>query len=221
MNMWLSNLRLPFVAEVVCRRGACLIGSGRYIHSLEQGGSFRLSAHRTFHLGLHCATSVGKGSTLHITLSEGPDLSGEVQGVAANLAFEGATRIAGPLTQQLAKAIFIAPQAPWSRAYAAAVLGLSMPRLSAQMLREGRALTDIILEQRLMRALVAVSLHGEAASAFGLATQERLYAAFFDRFGDCAEHFATGRWCGALSWAGAPLGKLMEPSIKVANLRGW
>jgi hypothetical protein len=74
------------------------------------------------------------------------------------------------------------------------------------MLREGRALTDIIWEQRLMRALIAVSLQGVPVSAFGFSTQERLHAAFLDRFGDFCEHFSSGRWHGALSWAGAPLG---------------
>ncbi|WP_150124156.1 hypothetical protein [Cupriavidus nantongensis] len=87
-----------------------------------------------------------------------------------------------PLTLKIAMAVFSEPDAAWSRAYAAAMFGISKSMLSARMLYEGSALTHIICEQRLMRTLVDVAQGKPHRARYGFPSVERRDSAFFDRF---------------------------------------
>jgi hypothetical protein len=109
----------------------------------------------------------------------------------------------GLLTLRIARAVFASPDAIWSRAHAAAAMGLSVRELSARLLRENGALTDIVMEQRLMRVLLERA-HGEGGLSAGFSSRDRLQSAFYDRFGMSADRLAAMRWRCALSWSGVP-----------------
>ncbi|SPA10387.1 conserved hypothetical protein [Cupriavidus taiwanensis] len=78
---------------------------------------------------------------------------------------------------------FEEPNAPCGRAYAASSFSRSPRDLSAWMLREGVALTNLICEQRLMRAMFDVS-QGKQHGRYGFACRERRNTVFYDRFGE-------------------------------------
>lgn len=191
--MRLTNLRLPFATKIIGRRGACLLNHARRSRRLERGGSFRLPAYQLFHVEVEPG-ALSAGNALHLELSAADRPSPPAS---------WSHREPGLLTLRIARAAFATPEAPWSRAHAAAVLGLSVCELSARLLREGGALTDIVLEQRLMRALLGLA-QGEPASCAGSASLERLHSAFYDRFGMCADRLAAMRWHCILSWSGVP-----------------
>lgn len=79
---------------------------------------------------------------------------------------------------------------------------LSLRDLSAWMLREGAALTNLICEQRLMRALIEVSQGKGQKARHGFVSRERRDTAFFERFGVCVEQAAVIGRVGTVSWSG-------------------
>lgn len=109
---------------------------------------------------------------------------------------------AKPLTLKLARAVFGEPNAPWSRAHAARMLNLSLQDLSAWMLREGAALTSLVCEQRLMRALIEVSQGKGQHGRYGFVSRERRDTAFFERFGVCVKQAAVIGRVGTVTWSG-------------------
>lgn len=148
--------------------------------------------------------TIGAGNAFHLAVVDPLDSSAEA---IAQPLFQWSQHTVGPMTLQLARAVFAEPDAPWSRPHAATAWNLSAQRISAQMLREGSSLSEVIREQRLMRALLAISQVDScrgASNAFGFSSMERLHTAFFDRFGTCARQLWALRWHCALSWSNIP-----------------
>jgi AraC-like DNA-binding protein len=163
-----------------------------------------LPAYALFDVEVGPMTTIGAGNAFHLAFADPAE--GGAEGNAQPL-FQWSRHTVGPLTLQLARAVFAEPDAPWSRPHAAAAWNLSEQRISAQMLREGSSLSEVIREQRLMRALLAIAQadsYRSVSNAFGFSSLERLYAAFFDRFGTCAEQLCALRWHCAMSWSGMP-----------------
>lgn len=191
--MRLSNLRLPFATEIVGRRGACRLSHARHSRRLEWGRSVRLPAYELFHVEVEPG-ALSAGSALHLELSAAD---------RAPMPGRWLPCEPGALTLRIARAAFASPDASWSRAHAAAEMGMSVRELSARLLREGGALTDIVMEQRLMRALLELA-HGARVPCTGFSSRERLHTAFYDRFGVSADRMAAMHWRCALSWSGIP-----------------
>lgn len=191
--MRLTNLRLPFATEIVGRRGACRLSLARRSRRLERGRSVKLPAYTLFHVEVEPA-ALSAGSALHLELLDSDQ---------APLPGEWLPREPGPLTLRIARAVFVSPDASWSRAHAAAAMGMSVRELSARLLCENGALTDIVMEQQLMRVLLG-RMHAEGGLSAGLSSGDRLRSAFYDRFGMSADCLAALRWRCALSWSGVP-----------------
>jgi len=202
--MRLNNLCLPFCVEVGCRRGSWwLHGVSRSI-VLKAGQVARVMAHRRFAMEAGWTGSMTGGNAIHLAL-------GTMKSARRDAAESPAVAVwvvppARPLTLEVAKAVFSRPEAPWSRAHTAALLNISPGALSARMLREGVALTDLVCEQRLMRVLYEISHGKQMRATFGFASRERRDTAFFDRFGMCLDQFAAMNRAGIVSWSAGEQG---------------
>lgn len=213
--MQLNNLRLPFDVDVLCRSGVCWLRGARRSISLRAGEGVRVRARRRFDMETMSPGLMTRGDAIHLAVAAPAETGGG--GFARRPGAVWTDEPARPLTLQISRAVFLDPDAPWSRAYAAAMLDLSIRDLSAQVLREGAALTNLVCEQRLMRALFDVS-HGRGMRAtYGFASRERRDAAFFDRFGVCLEQFAIIGRAGIVSWSGMPSGINTFPAVSLAG----
>ncbi|MBB3014056.1 hypothetical protein [Cupriavidus alkaliphilus] len=202
--MQLNNIRLPFDVDIQCRSGACWLRGARRSISLRAGESVRVRAFRCFDMETLSPGRVMGSDVVHLAIAA----TGETEGVGFSHRPSTAwtDEVARPLTLQISKAVFATPDAPWSRAYAAAMLDLSPRELSARMLKEGGALTDLICEQRLMRVFFELSHARGKRAKHGFASRERRDTAFFDRFGVCVEQLAMIGHTGRVSWSGPPSG---------------
>ncbi len=182
----LANLRLPFDIGIECRVGDCRLHWAKQSVVLAAGKRRRVAAYGRFGIWLP-RFELQLGSTAarlvqpSVRLLHADALRGGVSAVDDFLR---------PLTLSIAMAVFSEPDAPWSRSYVAATLGLSKDSLSARLLIEGSALTYIIREQRLMRTLFDVARGKSLHARNGFASLERRNTAFFDCFGVCVEELA-------------------------------
>lgn len=168
--------------------------------SLRAGESARVKAYRRFDLYTPSSSLITARDAIHFV------------GMASKTGDEAADHPprrwgddpVKPLTLKLARAVFGEPNAPWSRAHAAGMLNLSLRELSAWMLREGAALTKLVCEQRLMRALMEVSQGKGRHAKYGFVSRERRDTAFFDRFGVGVKQVAAIGRTGIVSWSGNP-----------------
>ncbi|MFS8978977.1 hypothetical protein PO002_31560 [Cupriavidus necator] len=201
--MQLNNIRLPFDVDVHCRSGGCWLRGAMRSVALKAGESARVSAYRRFDLYTMSHSLIAASDVIHfdVMASRRPirDESGDHS--RRNWTHDPAK----PLTLKLARTVFGEPNAPWSRAHAARMLDLSLRDLSAWMLREGAALTNLVCEQRLMRALIEVSQGRGQHGRYGFVSRERRDTAFFERFGVCVEQVAVIGRVGTLSWSGNPV----------------
>ncbi len=200
----LNNLCLPFDVDVLCHSGVWWLRGAMRSISLRAGENLRVRARRRFDIETMSAGLATGGDVLHLAIAA-PKESG-AEGCSRHPAVFWTDEPTRPLTVQIAQAVFAQPDAPWSRAHAAALLDLSMRDLSARMLMEGAALMPLVCEQRLMRTLFDAS-HGKGMRAtHGFASRERRDTAFFDRFGVCVEQLAIIGRSGMVRWSGMSSG---------------
>lgn len=203
--MRLRNLRLPFAAEIYCRSGRCQVSEHRRSKTLDRGACIRIPTYRQFRLEMPPWTPASDFNTLHLALSEEMSLAGPGEADAKRWSGDSGGRI----TLHVARAVFAEPGAPWSRPHAASVLKMSVQSLSAQMLREGTALMEIVREQRLMRVLVDMAGNDRAGihagPTYGFCSREQLQSAFFDHFGLSLDRYAAEQRHCALTWSGMAL----------------
>jgi AraC-like DNA-binding protein len=191
------NIRLPFEVEFLARRGQHLLAGERRRGVLAQGESVVIKRYRTVHYEGATLIDPRVGYELHLVLHD-------------TLPFTnvGETCTAPTLAAALAYAIFCEPVCDWSVALAAERMRMSTQHLKAQLFRENNALTAILREQRLMRALLALLAQPHArqnltalASQFGFISATRLDRAFNEHFGSTASQIATLAWYPALTWS--------------------
>lgn len=202
-----GNLRFPFAVYLYAKRGDQTLHSGSRRGVLREGEIVEVSAWTRFHYdGPVAAASRARGN---------PCL--EIETGASLLPPHGRE---ATLTLQLAREVFADPSADWSAACAAQRAGLPPGRLRAGLFREGSALTAIVREQRLMRALVSVSAVQETridlsllASWTGFGSQARFEAAFFQQFGCCPTAM------GSLAAGAALAHKALPPDARCTTPR--
>ena len=170
--------------------------------SLRAGESVRVNAYRRFDLYTSSSSLITARDAIHFVGMPSKGTAGEE--AADHPLRRWADDPAKPLTLKLARAVFGEPNAPWSRAHAAQMLNLSLRELSAWMLREGAALTNLVCEQRLMRAFIEVSQGKGRQGRHGFVSRERRDTAFFDHFGIGVEQVAVIGRTGMVSWSGNP-----------------
>lgn len=171
--------------------------------ALKAGESARVSAYRRFDLYTMSHSLIAASDAIHFAVIASRSLLGDE--IADHPPPNWAEDPAKPLTLKLARAVVGEPNAPWSRAHAAGMLDLSLRDLSAWRLREGAALTNLVCEQRLMRALIEISQGKGQHGRFGFVSRERRDTAFFERFGVCVEQVAVIGRVGTVSWSGNPV----------------
>jgi AraC-like DNA-binding protein len=206
----LRNLRLPFVIQLIARRGAHrLAGRGR-AGILVEGTSLVVPAYRSLHYEGAVIIDAKAGHELHLLIcDETPAADLYVhRGLALPLR---RANVDLALTTRLARAVFLNPAAGWTPALAAEHAGMTIRGLSAQLFREGGAVTTIVREQRLMRALLLLLTPQPAradsrplATQVGFAPHARFDAMFSRHFGFGAAQLAQRAWCPALTWSMAP-----------------
>lgn len=193
------NLRVPFPVRITARRGHHQLAGERRRGVLAQGESIVLDSYRTMHY--EGATSIDPrvGYELHLAIHDrAPCDDADSLGSASSPA----------LAARVARAVFRAPARDWSIALAAERMQLSTRHLKGQLFRENSALTAIVREQRLMRALLALLAQPCArqnlatlADQSGFASAVRLNDAFDEHFGSSASRIATLAWYPALTWS--------------------
>ncbi|WP_168788504.1 hypothetical protein [Paraburkholderia aromaticivorans] len=191
------NIRLPFQVEFVARRGQHLLAGERRRGVLAQGESVVVERYRTVHYEGATLIDARVGYELHLILHDVPPIIDV-----------GEACTAPALGAVLAYAVFCEPACDWSVALAAERMQMSTQHLKAQLFRENNALTAILREQRLMRALLALLAQPHArqnlpalAGQFGFGSAARLDDAFDERFGSTASQIATLAWYPALTWS--------------------
>lgn len=183
--MQLFNICLPFDVEVQSQGDDCRLQWAAQSIVLTDGTRRWISAYRRF--GIRIATH-GRARTKSAVRLLPPFAAPAAAGRPARAAAsESSVR---SLTLGVARAVFSAPDAAWTRAHAAAMFGVSKEILSARMLAEGSALTQIICEQRLMRTLFDVAQGMPHRSRYGFPSIERRDSAFYDQFGMSIEEFS-------------------------------
>ncbi|MGF6997086.1 hypothetical protein [Paraburkholderia sp. GAS32] len=187
----IRNLRLPFGMQMIARRGRHRFASGRREGTLEQGRSVSVEPYRTVHYDGTTAIDPRVGYELHLLLHD------EKSPVADEA-----------LAARVALAVFREPASDWSVALAAQRMELNAQNLKAQLFRENHALTAIVREQRLMRALLALLAQPRArnnlaalAGRFGFTSATRMNDAFAAHFGCPASRVAKFAWYPALTWS--------------------
>ncbi len=203
--MWLRNLRLPFAIEICCQSGRCQVSEHRRSKTLDRGACIRMPAYRKFRLEMPALTPGSDFNALHLALSQEMSPVGPGQADTQRWSDDSSR----PITLRVARAVFAEPGAPWSRPHAAGALKMSAQWLSAQMLREGSALMEIVREQRLMRVLVDMACNDrvgmQSGPTYGFCSLEQLQSAFFDRFGISLDRYAAEQRHCALTWSGIVL----------------
>ncbi|VWC32173.1 hypothetical protein BLA13014_06332 [Burkholderia aenigmatica] len=195
----LYNLRLPFPIHLSARRGHHLLAGERRRGVLTQGRSAVLGPYRTLHYEGATAIDPRIGYELHLTIDR------HVEHVAAD---SWDTTAAPVLAVRVARAVFSDPALEWSVPFTAERMQMSPRDLTGQLFRENNALTAIVREQRLMRALLALleypktcdDLHA-LAYQLGFASAARLNDTFDEHFGSSATRVATLAWYPALTWS--------------------
>lgn len=195
----LHNLRLPFAIRLTAHRGCHrLSGAGR-TGVLAEGASFDLPAFQTFHYEGPVIEDAEGGHRMHLHIDQ---------------ALASASRTACDLQTRLAirisRAAFRDPGASWTLDYASHLMAMTKQQFAKQLFREGSALTQIVREQRLMRALLAVlnappgQLHIRTLAAHsGFAPHTRFGMMFSQHFGCSAGQLAQRAWSPALTWSAA------------------
>ncbi|MBE2966666.1 helix-turn-helix domain-containing protein [Burkholderia cepacia] len=200
----LYNLRLPFPIHLSARRGHHLLAGERRRGVLTQGRSAVLAPYRTVHYEGAVAIDPRTGYELHLTIDR------HVEHVATDAWDTTATPV---LAVRVARAVFSDPASAWSVPFTAERLQMSPRTLTGQLFRENNALTAIVREQRLMRALLALLAYPQTrddlralAVQLGFASAARLNDTFDEHFGSTATRIATLAWYPALTWsfAGRP-----------------
>lgn len=204
------NLRFPFALWLCALRGGHLLQGDHRRGVLCEGSIVRIAPWTRFHYdGPDSGTTLrGREPRLELdaAVSSLRDHDRETSTRSSNLA----------LTLQVAQAVFEQPWADWSAASAAQRVGLPAARLRAALFREGSALTAIVREQRLMRALILLTasdrLHADLtqlANSTGFGTLARFEAAFSQHFGCKASAAHTLSSGNALAWVSSPLAARM------------
>jgi AraC-like DNA-binding protein len=186
------NLRLPFRMQMIARRGRHLLASTRRRGVLAQGEAVLIERYRTVHYEGTTLIDPRVGYELHLLIHDDEPGSGTRSSLAARIAL----------------AVFREPACDWSIALAAERMQISARTLKAQLFRENNALTAIVREQRLMRALLALladpQLRNDLASLameVGFASVSHMDDAFDAHFGCTASRVARLAWCRALTWS--------------------
>lgn len=213
------NLRLPFRLQVVARRGQHLLADERLRGLLEQGESVVVEPYHMLHY--EGATSIDPrvGYQLHLAIhDDGRDAGTDGPGTASSPI----------LAARVAHAVFCDPASDWSVLRAADRMRVGPRQLKAQLFRENSALTAIVREQRLMRALLALLAHPRAranlesaAGQFGFASVARLDDAFDEHFGSSASQIAALAWYPALTWSVAGAGIRLSGGPSCVTARGY
>ncbi|QVN23145.1 hypothetical protein [Burkholderia pyrrocinia] len=204
----LYNLRLPFRLQMIARRGRHRLAGERRSGVLAQGDTVVVDRYRTVHYEGATAIDPRTGYELHLLIHDERPLAhraqaGATPGVAACC----------PLAACVADAVFREPARAWSVARAAEHLQMNARRLQTLLFRESAALTAIVREQRLMRALLVLLAQSSArgdlaqlADQVGFASASCLDNAFDAHFGASASRIARLAWCPALTWSIAGTG---------------
>jgi AraC-like DNA-binding protein len=221
----LYNLRVPFVIRVTARRGEHRLASGRRSGILHEGASLVLPAYRKLDYEGATIIDARSGHELHLHIDGEPhDAAPRATGDAARSLRR---RDAEPvLAIRLARAVFLNPAADWSFCRAAEHTGMTPGSLRTQLFRESNALTTIVREQRLMRALFALLArpHTQAelkhlGGQWGFTSGTRFRSAFSRHFGCSTAQLAKLAWCPPLTWSAAPAlcvsGGLGEPGSEI------
>ncbi|WP_185624984.1 helix-turn-helix domain-containing protein [Burkholderia cepacia] len=200
----LYNLRLPFPIHLSARRGHHLLAGERRRGVLTQGQSAVLAPYRTVHYEGATAIDPRIGFELHLTINR------HVEHIATGAWDTTATPV---LAVRVARAVFSDPALEWSVPFTAERMQMSPRDLTRQLFRENNALTAIVREQRLMRALLALLAYPQTrddlrglACQLGFASAARLNDTFDEHFGSSATRVATLAWYPTLTWsfAGRP-----------------
>ncbi|WP_152608041.1 helix-turn-helix domain-containing protein [Burkholderia sp. A9] len=195
----LYNLRLPFPIHLSARRGHHLLAGERRRGVLAQGRSAILAPYRTVHYEGATAIDPRIGYELHLTIDS------HLERVASDAWGTSATPV---LAVRVAHAVFSDPTSDWSVSFTAERMKMSPRELTGQLFRENNALTAIVREQRLMRALLALLAYPQTrddlrtlACQLGFASAARLNDTFDEHFGSSATRVATLAWYPALTWS--------------------
>jgi AraC-like DNA-binding protein len=194
-----SNLRLPFRVRMVARRGQHLLSGERRRGVLTQGESIVVDGYRSVHYGGAMHVDPRIGHELHLVLHD--DKPCAARGAPGSPAPPG-------LAARVAHAVYREPASDWSVAHTAERMQMSAQHLKTGLFREGSALTAIVREQRLMRALLALLAHPHArcnldaiVGQFGFSSVAQLDDAFDRHFGMTASRVAKLAWYPALTWS--------------------
>jgi AraC-like DNA-binding protein len=193
------NLRLPFRMRMIAQRGQHRLAGERRHGLLAQGESVVVERYRTVHYEGAISIDPRVGYELHLVIhDDGPHAVADVPCISPS-------RI---LAARVAHAVFREPACDWSVALAAERMEMSARHLKARLFRENSALTAIVREQRLMRALLALLAQPYArenlsalADQFGFASAARLDDAFDEHFGSSASRIAMLAWYPSLTWS--------------------
>lgn len=205
----LYNLRLPFVVRVTARRGEHRLASARRSGILIEGASLVVPAYRLLHYEGATITDARAGHELHLHIDDdSPNAAIRVTDGAAPSLRHCDTDQA--LSIRLARAVFLNPAADWSSGRMAEHAGMTPRELSTQLFREGSALTAIVREQRLMRALFALLAPPPAQADLKHLAVQAGFASFARFDAMASRHFrcstaklAKLAWCPALTWSTA------------------
>ncbi|CAE6821631.1 helix-turn-helix transcriptional regulator [Paraburkholderia domus] len=194
----LHNLRLPFAVRLTAHMGRHRLAGDRRAGVLDEGASLDLPAYRTLHYEGPVIADARAGHRLHLLIDE----------YTAPAQRSPADDLRIKLAIRLARAVFRDPASDWSLSMASQHMGMTRHALATQLFREGSALTPIVREQRLMRALLAALAASpghmqmaKLAVQTGFVSVKRFDMMFSRHFGCGVGQLEKRAWSPALTWS--------------------